>query len=189
MTIFLEKYALPLLAGLTGALILAILVPTNLTWPQKIVCIVILGTFAVAIALEITRRNKKRALSSETTVKDSRIFVSLKPSELMDFYNSHTNIQADKLAAPYTDKWMNVSGKVRNITPSSEKEVLVALREDSFGPNETRALLLYFSRNPWVQHLEILSVGYHITANGQIGSIDNHGLILRNCELLETARK
>lgn len=189
MTAFLERYALPLLAGLTGAMILAILIPARLNGTQKSFALVILVGSATAIGWEINRRNAKKHTLAATvspsmpSIKDSRIYIQAKPSELTSIYQGRTELQANKLAAPYIGKWMKVAGKIHDISTPGGR-VLVAL-VDVPDRDFNGVIFLYFSRELWLERLEILSHGHPITAEGKVTGLAFPGISLEDCELIE----
>ena len=196
MVVLLEKYILPILAGLT--LLVLATNPMHFSWPQRIASLLASLLFAGLVSWDIHRRNseKKKAASTEKVkedqifvpaeVKEDRIFVPVKPQDLMKIYKDLTAIQANKLAASYVDKWIQVSGIVSDIFPVFDGErVQVNL---NLGINESALpyFSLTFQSKQWLEHLQILPRGHSITANGQIERIGSHGLTLGNCELVET---
>jgi hypothetical protein len=103
------------------------------------------------------------------------------PNYLGGFYDQHTKIQADKLAAPYIGKGIIVSGPVGDVREydrgmtvfieiSSTNKVLIPMEFDII----------------WRDHVSILTKNTQITVRGQIKSIRANELILHHCELLKT---
>jgi hypothetical protein len=184
VAVFLERYVLPILTGLT--LLVLATNPLHFSWPLRTACLLVFLLLASLTSWDIYRRNKKKAPSTETEVKEEKIFVPVKPLDLMRIYKDNTEIQANKLAASYTDKWIQVSGIVSEVSPFDNERVSISLRRSE---GDFDFCLLLFSTKQWLERLQILPRGHSIIVNGQIGRIYSSGLILRNCELVETGGK
>lgn len=187
MTVFLERVILAILTALALFLVLGSN-PMHFNWPQRIGSLLVILVLAGLVSWGINRLNKKKAPSTETKVKEYRIFVPVKPEDLMKIYKDNTEIQASKLAASYIGKWIQVSGTVSEVTTNigynhDTVHVTLNLRDEPFLPY----FVLGFPSKQWLERLQILPRGHRITANGQIEKIGSHGLTLENCELVETA--
>jgi hypothetical protein len=187
VTVFLEKYLLPILAGLS--LVVLATNPMHFSWPQRIVSLLVFLLLAWLVSWDIHRRNKKKAPSTETEMKEEdRIFVPVKPQDLMKIYRNNTDIQANQLAASYMDLWIQVSGIVSEVSRFDDKSVSVSLNL-SLSDGSAPGYFLLFPTKPWLERLQILPRGHSITVNGQIRRIYSTGLTLWNCELVEAVGK
>jgi len=186
VTVFLEKYIIPILVGLFVIVLAAN--PMHFSWLQRgasLLASLVLGGF---VSWNLTRRNKKKASEIKTEMKEERIFVSVAPEDLMKIHKGHTEIQANKLTASYIGKWIKVSGTVQNVSKSLDNQkVYVSLDDEGSSIFDYFFEQMAFSSDQWLERLEIIPRGHHMTVIGQIDGIDSHRLSLVNCELIDVA--
>ncbi len=157
MSVFLERYILPILAALT--LLVIVSNPLHFSWGQRIIGGSIVVLAAALVSRVAHRLNKKLQTSAETVdaspagqessslpakLTGGRVLMRVEPDYLMAFFKDHTAIQAKRLLAAFLDKWMRVSGKLDNVTPAG---------------------------------------GDSISVVGQLTEADMHAITLYNCEL------
>jgi len=105
-----------------------------------------------------------------------REFVEADEAYLRNLFQTHTEVQAQTLVAPYIGKWTRVSGTVREVTQGPFDEMTVSLKDRP---------PLYFKRERWQDRLSMLRRGDQIAAIGQIARIGDRGTSLDNCELIQ----
>jgi hypothetical protein len=191
VSVFLERYILPILAALT--LLIIVSNPLQFSWGQRIIggSIVIL---AAAVVSRVAHRLNKKLRSSAETVgaipagQDSsslpakliggRVLIRVEPDYLMAFFKDHTAIQAKRLVAAFLDKWIRVSGKLDNVTPAGTHSILVTIDRPM-----TSQINMLFDQKDWRDRLAILRRGDSISVVGQLTEADMHAITLYNCEL------
>ena len=193
VTIFIERYILPILATLTLIVILSN--PFHFGWWQRIVggAIVVVVAFAVSrVAHRLNTRPQSAASSTialpaahavgspSTESIDGRILITVEPDYLMGFFREHTTIQAEALAAAFLRKWMKVTGKVKNVTPASTHSIMVSIDRPL-----TSNIVLFFDQEAWRDRLAVLRRDDPITVVGQFNGADEHHITLENCELTD----
>jgi hypothetical protein len=102
----------------------------------------------------------------------ARVFVTVTASYLWHLHDGHTSAETQRLVAPYLGKWLKYSAPVHDVT--------------------TDGLLLFkggvvFCRlgdERAIERVTKLPRRARISAAGRINSIDQFGIYLENCELL-----
>ncbi len=186
MTVFQERVILALLVGI----VLFTLGPNyfHFSLPLRVATVAVSLVLAGLVSWRIAKENKKKAFSIESEVKEERIFVPLAPQDLVGIHKGHTEIQAKKLTASYIDKWIRASGTVQNISGGGRKVAVTLLPEGANMTDSYLMLFLDFQGQEWLERLQILRRGHHLTVNGQIRGINSHSLMLENCELVKTGQ-
>ena len=174
MTVFLERVILAILTALALFLVLGPN-PMHFNWPQRIGSLLVLLALAGLVSWAINRLNKKPASTSKN---EGRVFVPIAPKEITAIYDGKTEAQGDQAAAIYIGKWLQVSGKVSDVSSDCK----VQLQSEGDNP----ILFLRFPREEF-DRLQILPRGHFLTANGQIKYFSGNYILLINCELLKTA--
>jgi tRNA_anti-like len=191
VSVFLERYILPILAALT--LLVIVSNPLHFSWGQRIMGGSIVVLAAALVSRVAHRLNKKLQTSAETVdagpakqessslppkLTGGRVFVRVEPDYLMAFFKDHTAIQAKSLLAAFLDKWMRVSGKLDNVTPGGTHSILVTIDRPM-----TSQINMFFDQKDWKDRLAILRRGDSISVVGQLTEADMHAITLCNCEL------
>lgn len=125
--------------------------------------------------------------SIERSLSDSRVYLdqSLHPEAIRAVFKGITAHQAGKLVAPYIGKWMRVKGRFADLQPAMSGSYWVDLVDESNPYSDTyHGIHFRFAVDPWLNQLELLTVGQEIGIAGQIGSISSGYISLNNCELL-----
>jgi hypothetical protein len=114
--------------------------------------------------------------ASECKPQDS---LDISPSYLMDLYKDRTTFQGDELAAAYIGKCMSITGKVREIQPNDFLPgAFFVVIVDNAGKRITAKFTAESSE--YVSHIPPNAT---ITVRGEIQSVSNSGLTLRECKL------
>jgi len=98
----------------------------------------------------------------------------------MGFFKDHTTIQAESLVAAFLNKWMRVSGRLRNVTPSGAHSILV-----TFDRPLTSDIIMFFDQKDWRDRLAIMRRGDSVAVVGQLKAAGMHEITLENCELAD----
>jgi hypothetical protein len=177
VTVFLERVILAILTGLALFLVLGPN-PMHFNWPQRIGSLMVILVLAGLVSWGINRLNKKRAgtPSIQNTLTDGRIFVPAAPEDLAGIYDKKTEVQGARAAEIYLGKWIQVSGKVTDV--SADHTVLIKSDGDGM------TVFLRFPRKE-SDRLQILPRGHFLKVNGQIKRITPNWVMLENCELVE----
>ena len=133
MPVFLERYVLPILAGVT---LLVVTAPLHLSWALRLACALAAMLLAYFCAFAVHRHNQARAATAvslpakqdapkpdglsemagvSATTEDGRIVVAVQPEYLMKFYRDLTSIQADKVVGVYIGKHMKIVGRLGDV--------------------------------------------------------------------------
>lgn len=114
---------------------------------------------------------------------DQRTFVDdgVTLQYLSGLYANRTGLQADKLAAPYIGKWIEVSGRIEIATPFLEEASTLSLELDQARDGFRYAWMMFLTDRG---RLEVLAPDTKITAVGRIKSIQESQIELLECELL-----
>lgn len=105
-----------------------------------------------------------------------RVFTSVSPEKLCQMYKEHTSYDADRLAEPYLNAWIAVSGQVFNASVEYDGPNLtlhevkgVTIISCTFGAQAQQRVLL-------------CKKGDTVSVNGKIRSINQMSLRLFECE-------
>jgi hypothetical protein len=165
---------------LTGGSIIAVLaiwgfaggktLPTNLGW-------LTLGVTFILASFLAWRKEYHQRRDAAT----KRIFTDLRVDQLMSFLGGRTHIEANRLMAPYLEKWMRVQCEVDDIRSSfNEMEVHAHQLEP------TRVfMLMIFQKLLWAERLSVMTRGSKIEVVGQIKYANEGAISLTNCEIVE----
>ena len=143
----------------------------------------VLGSLAIAagiIAYLYSSRSHLTAPSSDAPSRAQRVIVNRTLPELHGFYRGRTDAEGDRLIQPYIGKWIRVSGKVSNVTPSSGAPAFtyVTLAGRSLIPDS-----LTFGPI-WKDKILVMRQGDRIAAICRIGQPMDYLIALDDCELL-----
>lgn len=108
--------------------------------------------------------------------------ISRSPDDLMRIYRDHTNVQAEKLVAPYLGGTMQVSGEVYNVS-----ELVGRYRVSMRSSDEAQYGLLFMDFPAEVQD-EVLRLvrGDTIEIRGCLAAVEEYDLTLQDCELVSS---
>jgi hypothetical protein len=153
-------------------------------------CIIIggvLNTVAMFRKPQVAARADDRQIlqTTRTPTADGRIFVDVTPAYLGGLFEGHTDIQAQKLIQPFVGKWMEISGKLGEV---SEGHGFLQVTLQSAYPLVTiLAVRVYMHFHvKWTDRLSVLRQGDALTIVGQIDRVDKLSVVLRACELVST---
>ena len=120
---------------------------------------------------------------------DRRICVDVSADYLLKLFEDHTEIQADKLFAPYIDQWMMI--RDAEIADISKPFQYVKILDTSFRGRlgvtlaSKHKTYLYFNSD-WEKRVSVLRRGSKITVIGQIKSAALSHVTLENCEIVDS---
>jgi hypothetical protein len=145
------------------------------------------------LTASVESRTKFQTTTATDAQDRSRIFVYVSPSFLASLYHGRTEIEGDRLFAPYRGKWMRVSGTVRNIENNIFGGKIVTLQagpggllDRIFGTFVDTDVLAYFEP-AWDERISVMRGGDRVTIIGIIESSGTlGGLDLQRCELQTT---
>ena len=129
--------------------------------------------------------------STTVTPESGRTILEKSPSDLSDLLDKCSNLtdyHADKVKEPYLKKWLKISGDVVNVEKREKssirrESILVQCDYPMLGASESVTVYMEFDAGMWEIRLADLKRGDQITALGKIGSLEEHWIILKNCEL------
>lgn len=104
--------------------------------------------------------------------------VTISPQDLVGLFAGRTTAEGNRLAAPYMNKWMKISGSVGNVH-TYDTSSCVTLEYMSNGVYHTE---LRFEEK-WTEHISTLRVNDVIHAVGKIQSISEATLTMEKCEI------
>ena len=104
------------------------------------------------------------------------------PAELLAAVEGLTTVMADHVSKPHIGHWLQVEGRVGDVTESGFGHTLdVYVKESESQP----PLLLSFDVNAWGERIRSFGIGDHIAAIGKIRSIARYEPVdLEECELI-----
>lgn len=111
----------------------------------------------------------------------NREIVDATPDYLMDLFDQHTSIQAQRLIEPYIGKWMIVSGKLRDIADHPHGSQLTF---ESSAPDRYGVVFMWFHQPDRRDRLSVLRRGTELTVLGQIQWVNKVEVNLQKCELI-----
>lgn len=101
-----------------------------------------------------------------------RVFVSVTASHLWHLRDRHTSAETQRLVAPYVGKWLRYSATAQDVTA------------DGLLVFKGGIVFCRFSDERSIERATKLPRRTRISAAGRINSIDQFGIYLENCELL-----
>ena len=152
--------------------------PTFLLGPKWAYAPIIL--FALGSAILAVRA--VAPLVAKLPVTPDRAFVDVTPEYLLSFGKDRTVIERNRITGIYLDKWLKVSGPVKNVNVYGPGTI-VRVSIDNM-----QEIALRFNAQ-WYDQTAILRVGQNIAAIGQIQEIYLTEIELANCELTELDSK
>jgi hypothetical protein len=118
-----------------------------------------------------------------------RVFVpdSVTAAYLRDLYRKNTTVQAQKLAAVYLGKWIEVSGHVINVARfgGDDGHLAVSLRGHGSELSSEYLSTTWLNFGKENERVEMLRPGDHVIGFGRIQSIDSFTLDLEDAELVK----
>lgn len=106
----------------------------------------------------------------------ARIYVDVSPIYLTDLYRGRTSIQADALAAVYKGKWIEVTGKVNDISDAFGGVTIFIVCDDS------RMVTAGFPKDK-KDKISHTAHGAIISLHGKILEINSYVVKLEECDL------
>lgn len=113
--------------------------------------------------------------------------LTIDPVVLMAFYrvSDRTRLQADKLAAPYIDRWLKVSGTVGDVAGPPEDGATVYLDVPADTDRAPDTIVLHFPVLPQSSPVWILRKGQRVVALGRLTTVTDRFIMLKDCELVD----
>jgi hypothetical protein len=118
------------------------------------------------------------ALSKLSSQDRDKIWANKSPAGLTAFYRDHTSFDADKLAEPYIDTWLSISGRVYNANIENGIPTLlvdgvegVSLVQCRFGKEHQK-------------QISIRKKADVVNTSGKITRILGNGISLNECEFV-----
>jgi hypothetical protein len=110
-----------------------------------------------------------------------RVTIDVTPEHLMGLYEGRTAVQADRLASAFIDKWMLISGPLRNISTAMSYKILVTVDP----PTKQHCHIFLLFDPQWATRLESMLRGQTMHARGRITEIALTFVQLEDCELMQ----
>lgn len=126
-----------------------------------------------------------RPPTSTPSPSDDRVFIQSEPSSLISMLDGLTDVQGQRLLAPYIGKWMRVSGpvsEVKDLQAGSPAGVLVPYAHIYVGPDRTLVSLIFAPE--WFDQLSLVRKDETLTAIGKIRAVSPTAVSLYECEMV-----
>jgi hypothetical protein len=183
MVVFLERFVLPFLVFVAGAL----LVTNPMKWTQNQRIAGALADFAVALAVGflVASQTKKSATTAPPSgakninpPKRTMLPASITPEEMVSIFKDtryNTN-QATALTRGYIGQWMRYPGIVNDV-----REHLMFFND----PQSNRLGVVYavFDMD-LVSQISVFPPGKKVTVLGRVKSVTNDHVVLQDCEIV-----
>ncbi len=111
--------------------------------------------------------------------KSKRIFVDVTAQYLCNLYKDKTSVHGDALASIYINKWIRVSGKVRNISTPSTRQIGIHIDEKN-----TDQLVAGYFDSDFKPIISTFTINQRVSFLGRIDKIDPGYIKLEDCELI-----
>jgi hypothetical protein len=183
MPIFVERYVLPLLVGVT--LILAFSNPMHWGAIVRIAgCLLVIGT-ALTLGIVFHRRNRAsehQVRKQEDKPQPPRIMVpsGVTPQQLIGIFNDekYTHDQAVRMTEPYTGKWMRFTGTINDIVGN-----IVFLNAED---RPAGIILCANVGKDWHERVAMLQRRMPVSIEGRVQKINWTNVTLQDCEIVES---
>jgi hypothetical protein len=116
---------------------------------------------------------------AKPSIISDRVVVDVTPQYLLSLGEGRTSVERDRITGIYFNKWLKVSGPVRNVNAIGHNTIIVSVTMDYM-----KEISLRFNAQ-WYDRVAILRIGQNIAAIGQIKEIYQTEIDLENCELTE----
>jgi hypothetical protein len=130
------------------------------------------------VSHQIMRSSSLNAADKPETQGEERVSANITSDNLRTFYRGRTQIEGDRLAEPYINKWITLEDKVTNISLKNFPNGYQITCTDNF------VYALFDFSNKWKNRIELLRVGDVITVCGKITSVNSSVILLTDCELI-----
>jgi hypothetical protein len=117
---------------------------------------------------------------------DDREVIAVTPKRITDLYKNHTDVEANRLFELYLNKWITISGTVRDVSDLTQLGAPGGIRLLFLDPDEVEPshVVCNFTDRKWFAQVDVLTIGERVTVHGQIeGTTATGSLKLRRCEL------
>lgn len=104
------------------------------------------------------------------------------PAEIWEMFAGLTDLQADSVVKPFRGQWITVTVPVSNVGALTSDKLQVSWHGENF-----KSVAFLFSDRAWTDRLRMLRKGDLITVRGRIYTIERSGLVLTNCELVDSS--
>jgi hypothetical protein len=184
MPIFVERYVLPLLVGVT--LILVFTNPMHWGGIVRIAgCLLVIGT-ALTLGIVFHRRNRAsehQVGKQEGKPQPPRIMVpsGVTPQQLIGIFRDekYTHDQAVRMTEPCMGKWMRFTGTINDIAAN-----IVFLNDTENRPAGI-VLCANFGKD-WHERVAMLQRRMPVSIEGRVRRINEMNVTLQDCEIVES---
>lgn len=124
-----------------------------------------------------------------------RQILDIDPEKLVAFFDRYNNAQAEDLTKPYLGKWMEISGRVWEVSnellpPRSDIQgIRYGIKVSIYKPRQGKKRILarlMFEDAKWIERTRVLKPNAEdIKAFCQLKTVFEFGFILERCELIE----
>jgi hypothetical protein len=138
--------------------------------------------FAVLVLGLTASRFRRKQDDKQSEIKkpeEKKIFIDVRPGYLIDLYRESTTVQGKVLLSAYINKWIRVTGRIRDVGVIHAAEVVLVQMLDKDG----KCISAVFS-GEWESKLTPLGDDKEITLIGRIYAGDTLRVSLMNCELI-----
>jgi hypothetical protein len=136
------------------------------------------AVLVLGLTASLFRRKKDDKQSEIKKPEEKKVFIDVSPGYLIDLYKE-TAAQGDVLLSTYINKWIRVTGRIRDVGAIHAAKVVLVQLLDKDG----KYISAVFS-GEWESKLTPLGDDTKITLIGRIYAGDTLRVSLMNCELI-----
>jgi hypothetical protein len=136
------------------------------------------AVLVLGLTASLFRRKQDEKQSEIKKPEEKKVFIDVSPGYLIDLYKE-TAIQGNVLLSAYINKWIKVTGRIRDVGVIHAAEVVLVQILDKDG----KCISAVFS-GEWESKLTPLGDDTKITLIGRIYAGDTLRVSLMNCELI-----
>jgi hypothetical protein len=135
---------------------------------------------------------------ADRSAVENREYLDIKREKLLEFFDKYNEAQSETLVKPYIGKWMEIPGRVRNVSrealPLSMQDgvpykwgIKVILSTASGDKKKLAHIVTQatFDDQRWMDRAAVLKRNEDIKIRGQIRLVFNSGFALDHCEIVE----
>jgi len=137
------------------------------------------AVLVLGLTASLFRRKQDDKQSGIKEPEEKKIFIDVSPGYLIDLHKESTTAQGDVLLSPYIDKWIRVTGRIRDVSVIHAAHANLVQMLDRDG----KCISAVFS-GEWESKLTCLGDDTEITLIGRIYTGDTLRVSLMNCELI-----
>jgi hypothetical protein len=133
----------------------------------------------------VAPQDSKISLEKPTPSNIERVVLNMTLEALLNKISDRTEVEASAVITIYVDKWIKVSGEVRNVANTArDSYALLILSIPKMGYRAPIIQALTFV-GKWRENAAVLSVGQYISTICRIAGARRDAIDLRDCELVE----